>query len=167
MDHALLRTKTLVTVGISEFAISKEKGDAVITYSLGSCAGVSFFDPDTGVGGMIHCMLPLSGSDKDKARETPAMYVDSGIMLILQKMFDMGVQRNNLICRVAGCGSPADAQGLFKIGERNYTVLRKILWKNNILIKGELIGGVDPKTMVLDLATGKTFVRIHNQFNEI
>ena len=47
-------------VGISEFKISEDVGDTLITYSLGSCLGLVLYDPITKVGGMVHCLLPLS-----------------------------------------------------------------------------------------------------------
>jgi len=37
--------------------------------------------------------------------------------------------------------------------------LRKILWKNNILIKAEDIGGQVSRTVRLDLATGKVWLK--------
>ena len=47
----------------------------------------------------------------------------------------------------------------FRIGERNFAVLRKFLWKNNMLIEAQDIGGKKPRTMTLDMATGQTCVR--------
>ena len=47
----------------------------------------------------------------------------------------------------------------YNIGRRNYIVVRKLLWKNNILIKNEAVGGSVVRTMQLDMATGKTFVK--------
>ncbi len=51
------------------------------------------------------------------------------------------------------------AFGLFRIGERNYTVFRKILWKNGMMIKSEEVGGSVSRTMKLDIATGNVFLR--------
>ena len=100
MDLASFKTENLVPVGISEYALSNQKTDNLITYSLGSCAGISMYDPVAGVGGLIHCMLPLSTSDLAKARQVPATYVDTGVVLLLQKLFELGAERKNLICKV-------------------------------------------------------------------
>ncbi|OFZ54183.1 MAG: hypothetical protein A2428_01835 [Bdellovibrionales bacterium RIFOXYC1_FULL_54_43] len=167
MNAAQFRQAKLVAVGISELGVTANADESLITYSLGSCAGVSLMDPVTGTGGMIHCMLPLSSNDPERARQVPAMYVDTGLVQLLQRMFEAGVERKHILCKVAGCGAPADSDGVFKIGERNYTVLKKVLWKNNIVIKGECIGGNRPKTMLLELASGKTFVRIDNEWVEL
>lgn len=39
-----------ITVGVSEMAVSAESGETLITYSLGSCVGLSLFDAEAGVG---------------------------------------------------------------------------------------------------------------------
>ena len=146
-------------VGISEMKVSNRSDDVLTTYSLGSCIGLSLYDPVACVGGLIHCMLPLSKIDLEKAKANPEMFTDTGVPALLQAAFDLGAKRNNLVVKVAGCASPLDEKGLFKIGERNYTVVRKILWKNNILIAAEDTGGTIPRTMILHMASGKTMIK--------
>ena len=147
------------TIGISEMKLSNSRDDILVTYSLGSCVGLSLYDSISRIGGLIHCMLPLSTIDPEKARTSPCMFTDTGITALLQAIFNMGAVRNRLIAKVAGASSLLDEKGLFKIGERNYTVLRKILWKNNILIAGEDIGGCTSRTMYLYIATGRTIIK--------
>lgn len=146
-------------VGISDMKISNQSDDTIITYSLGSCVGVTLYDPRIGIGGMIHCMLPLSKTDPVKATAKPSMFVDTGVSLLLQKIFDMGVRRRDLIAKVAGASNLLDSKGMFKIGERNYTILRKILWKNEILIAAEDVGGTKARTMILRMTDGRTTIK--------
>jgi chemotaxis protein CheD len=47
---------SLVVVGISDYQTSNRTDDVIITYSLGSCIGLTVYDPVTKVGGMIHYM---------------------------------------------------------------------------------------------------------------
>ncbi|OQY14543.1 MAG: chemotaxis protein CheD, partial [Desulfobacteraceae bacterium 4572_187] len=42
--------------------------------------------------------------------------------------------------------------------ERNYTVLKKLLWKNNILLKAEDVGGTKSRTVNYDLSTGQAII---------
>ncbi|HDR04731.1 MAG TPA: chemotaxis protein CheD [Candidatus Marinimicrobia bacterium] len=155
---AYKQRKQLV-VGIGDLKLSSDTEDTIITYSLGSCIGLTLYDPINQVGGMIHCMLPLSKQDPEKARRNPYMFTDSGVQSMIQQLFDLGASRKNLIAKVAGGAKLLDAKGLFRIGERNYTVLRKVLWKNDILIAAEDVGESKSRTMVLDMATGKTYLR--------
>lgn len=155
------------TVSVSDMTISDNPQDVLVTYSLGSCVGLSLYDPEACVGGMLHCMLPLSKIDRDKAKLNPAMFADTGVPSLLQAVFDLGAQRKRLIAKVAGCAQLLDEKKLFKIGERNYAVLRKILWKNDILIAAEDVGGNTPRTMYLHMATGKTILKIRGREVEL
>lgn len=149
----------LYIVGISEMKVTDKDDDVLITYSLGSCVGLTLYDPVERVGGLIHCMLPLSKIDLDKARNKPHMFVDTGVPIFLRTVFRRGAVRSRLVAKVAGCASLLDDKKLFKIGERNYTILRKILWKNNILISSEDIGGTASRTMALHMKNGITTVK--------
>lgn len=147
-------------VGISDMYVSSDPEDTLVTYSLGSCVGLTLYDPTVHVGGMIHCMLPLSKIDLAKAGSMPCMFVDTGVPLLLQTVFERGATRKNLIAKVAGASSLLDEKKLFNIGERNYTILRKILWRNNILINSEDVGGQVARSVFLEIATGETRLKI-------
>jgi chemotaxis protein CheD len=146
-------------VGVGDMQVSNSRGDVLATYSLGSCVGMSVYDAQAGVGGMAHCMLPLSSIAPEKAKASPAMFADTGIPALLEAVYGLGARRERLVVIVAGGGSPLNDNGMFKIGERNYAVLRKVLWKNGILIKAEDVGGTKPRTMYLHMDTGQTFIK--------
>lgn len=156
-----------ITVGMCEMAVSNQRDQTLVTYSLGSCVGVSLFDPEAGVGGLIHCMLPLSKTDPEKAKARPSMFTDTGFVALLNEIVAQGACMNRLIVKVAGGGAPMDSAGRFKIGERNYAVLRKVLWKNNLLIAGEDVGGTKPRTMRIQLSDGLVTVSSGGEVNEI
>ncbi len=63
------------------------------------------------------------------------------------------------MAKVAGGVSLLDEKGLFRIGERNYTVLRKVLWKNNIMVAAEDVGGAASRTMHLYMDSGRTTIK--------
>jgi len=148
-----------VIVDIAGAAVADAPEEVLVTYSLGSCLGVALYDPVLRIGGMAHCMLPLSQIDTHKAQEKPFMFVDTGVMLLLDMMFKRGCRKKDLIVRVAGAARVMDNSNLFRIGERNYAVFRKILWKNGLLIKREDIGGENSRTLRLYIATGQLTVR--------
>ncbi len=145
--------------------VSEDSNQVLVTYSLGSCVGLALFDPVARIGGMIHCMLPLSKIDRQKAEIKPFMFVDTGVTRLLTEMFERGAQRQNLVAKVAGAGSPLGKEETFRIGQRNYTILRKLLWKNNILIDSEDISGSKARTMYLYMADG--LVTVKSQGKEV
>ena len=154
-------------VDIADAVVSNDPDTILITYSLGSCIGVGIHDPVAGVGGMIHCMLPLSRVDGEKAKSRPYMFVDTGMSLFLKQLFDMGMTKANAAIKVAGCSCILDKNGMFKIGERNYTVFRKILWKNGMLIAAEDTGGEVSRTIRLEIGTGRFTVKSKGEEREI
>ena len=161
------RSGALRSVGIAEMAVSVDPGETLVTYSLGSCVGVSLYDPQARVGGLIHCMLPLSTIDPDKARAKPGMFVDTGLVALIQGVLDAGAEMSRLIVKLAGAASPMDACGRFKIGERNVATVRKVLWKNSLLLRGELTGGTQPRTLSLFMNDGRSTVRSGGQEVEL
>lgn len=152
-------TRASLTVDIADMKVSNRRGDVLVTYALGSCVGLAVYDPVAVVGGMVHCQLPLSKTNPEKAAVRPHMFTDTGVAALLHAVYQMGAERSRLIVKVAGGSNLLDDEGLFKIGERNYTVLRKILWKNNILIQGESVGGTASRTMYLYMDSGRTKIK--------
>lgn len=108
---------------------------------------------------MLHSLLPQAKMNLNRAETNPFMFVDSGFTIMLNEFIKMGSNPKRLICKVAGGGNFLDPHGVFKTGERNYTMLRKVLWKHKILIAGEDVGGTIPRTMVLYMGTGETAIR--------
>ena len=140
--------------------ISKNPDDALITYSLGSCLGICIYDPQTKAGGLLHLMLPESKIDKAKAEANPYMFADTGIPLLFKSVYKLGGAKERLIVKMAGASQILDSAGVFNIGKRNYLAARKILWKNQVLIKSEDVGGSIHRTLRMELATGETSLKI-------
>lgn len=148
-----------IHVGIAELAVSNNQDDILVAPNLGSCIAVAAYDASRQVGGIIHCLLPLSKADPTKAERNPVMYVDTGFTLLMSKLFALGTKANHLKLFVAGGSQINDENGVFNIGKRNYTVLRKILWKNNLLITAEDVGGGISRTLSMHMSTGKVYLK--------
>jgi chemotaxis protein CheD len=157
----------LNVVGISEMLVSNNADDTLVTYSLGSCIGVTVYDPVAKVGGMVHYMLPLSKIAPDKAKAKPAMFADTGVPLLLREIINKGGIKSRLIVKAVGGSKLMDQNKVFNIGERNYLVLRKILWKNNLLINAEDIGGTLSRTMRFEIDSGKVSIKSTNGVQEL
>ncbi len=146
-------------VGISDFKISNNLGDVVITYALGSCIGISVYDPVARVGGLLHYMLPDSALDERKAKDNPAMFADTGIPTLFKSCYQLGAEKKRMIVKVAGGASILDDTNFFRIGQKNIMAMRKIFWKNNVMIAAENTGENYNRTVRLEMATGKTYVK--------
>ena len=115
--------KQIVQVGDMKVGV---KGDEIVTHALGSCLGLMVYDPVAHVGGLLHAMLPLSKINPQKAEANPYMFVDKGVPCLFKEVYGLGGEKERLIVKAAGCGSPIGKNEMFKIGERNYTVLKKL-----------------------------------------
>lgn len=148
-----------VVVGVADLAVSKDATKSIVTYALGSCIGVTVYDPVAKVGGMLHFMLPESTVSPEKAAVNPAMFGDLGIPLLFHKVIEAGARRERLIVCAAGGAEVLADDGHFRIGNRNRTILRKIFWKQNLLLAAEDTGGQHSRTMSLKLADGSIQIR--------
>ena len=157
------------TIGIADMKVSSAPGDTLITYALGSCLGITVYDPVARVGGMIHIMLPNSAVSPDKAKSNPLMFVDTGVPELFRTCYKAGAKKERIVLKVAGGASTQNnpEEDQFQIGKRNFLMLRKLLWKNNVLIKSWDVGETHSRTMSLELETGRVTLKINNQESEL
>jgi chemotaxis protein CheD len=150
------------TVGVADMKISSRREDTIITHALGSCLGITVYDPIAAVGGMLHAMLPDSAIDPRKGIEHPFMFVDTGLPRLFKECYGLGAQKPRMIVKVAG-GATSKANledDYFQIGKRNFVMLRKLLWKNSVLLSAHDVGGFDSRTMTLEMATGDVLLKM-------
>lgn len=148
-----------IIVGMADCKVGKAAGQVLATYALGSCIGLSVYDPQACVGGMLHYMLPDSGIDPARSQKNPYMFADTGIPMLLEQVCGQGASRRRLVAHAAGGASIMDPQAIFDIGKRNYLALRKILWKAGILLAGEAVGGGNSRTIRLEIASGRLWLQ--------
>jgi len=159
-----------ITVGVADMKHSSSPEDVIITHALGSCLGITVWDPVARIGGMLHVMLPCSRIDPEKAAERPFMFVDTGVPLLFKEAYRLGAEKSRLIVRVAGGAAvhgKSDEEDLFKIGKRNVAMLRKLLWKNGVLVDAEDVGGHCSRTMSLEVGTGRVILRVDGREREL
>ena len=152
-----------VTVGVADMKVVNNAGSSIVTHALGSCIGVTVYDPVAKIAGMLHFMLPSGKNNEQKALEKPMMYGDTGIPLLFHKCYDLGAQKSRMIVCAAGGAEIMNDGGKFRIGARNRTCMRQIFWKNNILLSADETGGNISRTLYIDCDTGAVTVRHKNE----
>jgi chemotaxis protein CheD len=147
-------------VGIGQLAVSKDPNELLIAYGLGSCIGVSCYDPQAKVAGLAHILLPSSEGKRSDEKE-PARFADTGIDLLVKRLTESGALPRRLVVKIAGGAAvlgPANAEK-FKIGVRNAEAIKERLKRHGLSPAATDIGGTRGRTLELHPATGKTFVR--------
>ncbi len=152
------KTKRQVIIGVADMAVSDDANDLLVTHALGSCLGIMVHDPVAGVAGLLHVMLPLSKIDPIKAADNPAMFIDTGVPRLFKECYRLGAVKQRLMLKVAGGASlntSPDGEDFFQIGKRNMIMLRKLLWKNGVIIENQDVGGSISRTVRFDVRTGE------------
>jgi chemotaxis protein CheD len=146
-------------VGIGELAVSKTPGDIIKTMALGSCIGIVVYDTTISAAGLLHIALPDSSVDRARGQKRPARYADTGIPLLVKKLKGLGSKADrNLMVKIAGGAQIMDPNDTFNVGKRNILAAKKILWKNNLLLKAEDVGGSISRTVAINVNDGTTII---------
>ncbi len=148
-----------LVVGVGGMAVSNNESVTLATYSLGSCLGVTIYDPVVRAGGLLHAMLPESSLNPGKASERPAMFVDSGLGELFRAAYELKLEKHRAQICIAGGAQIMDENGFFNIGQRNYKRLLELLQANGLNPRAQQVGGFVNRTMQIDLATGEVWLK--------
>lgn len=146
-------------VDISDGKVSNKVEDELVTYSLGSCIGVTVYDVAVKVGAMLHFQLPAARLDTTGRQKSPFMFADTGMTELLKKLEALGGNKKRVKVKIAGGAQIMDDAKMFNIGKRNYAAIRQFLWKNGLFIEKEDIGGKKPRNLRLQIKDGEVQVR--------
>ena len=144
----------LIRVGMADYKVGCSPA-SLISYGLGSCIGIAFYDPSSKVGGLLHIMLP--DSSQARSNENPAKFADTGIPLMLKDMVSLGAVKNRIVAKIAGGAQMfkfANATDIMRVGERNAEAVKTILKELNIKLIANDTGGNYGRTVELKLDTG-------------
>lgn len=147
-----------ISVGIADMKITRQEG-ILITYALGSCIGISFYDPMIKLGALLHIMLPEKSGAKDG---NVFKFADTGIRETLRKLTAFGGSKSRMVCKIAGGAKMFEMKGnggLGNIGERNAQNVKRILMAEGLRVTSEDVGANYARTMLLDVTTGNVYVR--------
>lgn len=144
-----------VKISIADYAVATE--GLLTTSGLGSCLGVVIFDPNTGVSGLVHPMLP---SQDEGGSRPPERFVDSGIDLLVDELLTAGADKSALRAKLTGGAAVVDfGTDGESIGDRNIATARETLSSLGIEIVGEEVGGDCGRTVHVDAETGTVTVK--------
>jgi chemotaxis protein CheD len=162
----ILGLERKLIVGVGGLAVSNNQSVILTTYSLGSCVGVTVYDPVSHAGGMLHAMLPNSSINAAKAAEQPAMFVDTGLGALFRATCALRAEKHRMQICVAGGAQFMDKSGVFNIGQRNYICLAQLLGQHGLTIDAKDVGGLVSRTLHLHMGTGEVRLKCSGQTEE-
>ncbi|CAI6032266.1 Chemoreceptor glutamine deamidase CheD [Paenibacillus sp. JJ-100] len=156
----MIEDKSIVKVGMADLNIAQLPG-IIRTTGLGSCVGLTMYDPQLKIAGMAHVMLPSSEIAREGKINT-AKYADTALPELLEKMLKMGASHSRIVSKMAG-GSQmfafSGAGDTMRIGPRNADTCREMLEKLKIPLLAEDTGGNYGRTIEMNCETGLLTIR--------
>lgn len=150
----------IVKVGMADLNVIRGQG-LIRTTGLGSCVGVTLFDPMLKVAGLAHVMLPSSDIAREGALNL-AKYADTALPELVRRLSELGVTKSRLIAKMAGGSQMFTFAGKgdsMRIGPRNVESCKVMLNELGIPLVAEDTGGNYGRTIELDCETGILFIR--------
>ncbi len=149
----------VIKVGMADLNIAKAP-DSLTTLGLGSCIGLTLYDPVVKVGGLVHYMLP--DSTKLKNNSNIAKFGDTGIRELYNKMIANGASPSRMVAKIAGGAKMFEVSGLSNVGnvgERNAEEAKIMLKELKIRLIAEDTGLNYGRTVVLDCENGNYIIK--------
>ena len=142
---------TVLKVKLAEMRFSNNKEDNIIAHGLGACVALAIFDRTTYLGGIIQIVMP--SSDVQSKNDHPIRFADTGIPLFLKEFMQQGGNFASCKIAIAG-GANMPSNNMFNIGDQNVIAVKKALYKFNLNVSGEDVGGNNGRTLNIDIKRG-------------
>ena len=149
----------VIKVGMADLNIAKSP-DSLTTLGLGSCIGLTLYDPVAKIGGLVHYMLP--DSTKLKNNSNIAKFGDTGIRELYKKMIEKGASLTRMVAKIAGGAKMFEVSGLSSVGnvgERNAEEAKLILKELKVRLVAEDTGLNYGRTVVLNCENGEYLIK--------
>jgi chemotaxis protein CheD len=146
-------------VGVGDVVVSQNARELLTTNSpVGSCVAVYLWDPETRVGGLLHFEWPDSKLDPNRAHNEPAVFADTGVMLLLERAGLLGAAKTRCKVRLVGGADVSDRAEAHRWAKKNILAARSVLWRSGIFLEGEEVGGTRARKATLSISDGQLSV---------
>lgn len=142
-----MRKERLVHVVQGEFNASSDRS-VVFTTILGSCVSTCMSDPEAGLGGMNHFLLPQGG----RGDGTEYKYGILAMELLINALLKMGARKSRLEAKIFG--GAAMNGNLSKIGKANGAFALSFLEAEGIPCVSQSLGGTHARRIRYTPTTG-------------
>ena len=148
-----------IMVGMADLNIGRAP-DILTTVGLGSCIGLTLYDPVTKVGGLVHYMVPDSKAVSNNSNI--AKFADTGVQELLKRVTMAGANRGRLVAKIAGGAkmfAVTQESNIGSVGERNSFAAKQLLHQLNIRLIAEDTGLNFGRTVELHCDTGDFYIK--------
>ena len=149
----------VIKVGMADLKVAKAP-DKLTTLGLGSCIGLTLYDPVSKIGGLVHYMLP--DSTKLKNSTQIPKFGDTGIRELYNQVIRKGAEPKRHVAKIAGGAQMFEVSGLSQVGNigaRNTEEAKIMLKELRIPLIAEDTGLNYGRTVILDCETGDYLIK--------
>lgn len=150
----------VIEVQMAKLEIAGGPPAVLVTRGLGSCLGITFYDPVQRIGAMAHAMLP--DINKAKVRTNPARFVNSSIEYMMDEFEKRGCPRARIVAKLFGGAhmfSFINTDSALNVGQKNIEMALEALKGLGIKIAGQEVGGTFGRTIEFRLENGTVVVK--------
>jgi chemotaxis protein CheD len=129
----------------------------LVSTILGSCVSVCLWDPELGIGGLNHFLLPQCVQNGGSS----SRFGNVAIAELFEQLQQLGAVRHRLKAKMFGGASVIDAfqSANASLGMQNVALARRLLADARIPIVNEDVGGTQGRKLVFQTHDGAAWVR--------
>lgn len=131
--------------------------DMALVTVLGSCVSACIRDPDSGIGGMNHFMLP--GSSERGPASASARYGAYAMEVLINQLLKMGAKRSRLEAKIFGGCNALLGGSAQSIGESNARFVQDFLSTEGIAIAAQDLLDVYARKVYYFPRTGRVLLK--------
>ena len=154
----------VATVPPGEFAVSRRHDLALVTL-LGSCVAACICDPQAGIGGLNHFLLPDDGGAAAGSTANAARYGVHAMELLINEILKQGGTRSRLRAKLFGGANVIALTAANPVGERNAEFSLDFLRREGIPVTATDLGGTRARRVFFKPAANKVLVQVLNPRN--
>lgn len=153
----------------TEFSANVQPGDCrfssegacrLIAPGLGSDIAITAHAPRIGLSALLRFVYPDSTVDPIKAKNNPWLFADTGVALLISTLRKCGAQDEEIEIQAVGAADRSEEElELPASGRSNELALRRALWREGVLLKGEDLGGETYRSAWFDPKSNRLMVR--------
>lgn len=140
-----------------EYFVTGEK--KMLVTVLGSCVAACIRDPQFGIGGMNHFMLPESVHEADSPLSSSARYGTYAMEILINQLTKLGARRNKLEAKVFGGGNVLRGFTVNNVGDRNAAFVLEFLKMEKIPVLAQDLIDIYPRKVYFVPQSGKVMVK--------
>ena len=157
MTPTTQQPKTDANVGMAQIELISDGQSARAV--LGSCIGLSLYQPTRRIAVVAHIVLPAA----ENRPGPPGKFADAAIPAMVEMFKQRGIHRSGLIAKLAGGANMFGGTGPIQIGAANISAVNEILNALQIPVEGEHVGGQKGRRITVHSSTGEMIVEVAGQ----